>query len=867
MGTLLARSPFRHVSPFNVTEGQDMDKQNIALLPEQKVLELLHSSEAGLSQSEADRRRATYGLNALQKSKNTAIRILGRQLKSSLVYLLIIASAISFFLQDISDGTIIAVILLINTSLGFFQEYRSEKAVEKLSQFISKQILVKRDGKTILIDESLLVPGDVIHLREGDIVPADCKLLTADNLQVNESQLTGESVPVAKYVQSEKGNKPESSNASVLFTGSVIEKGVADAVVYAIGNATEFGKIASLSTGTHKITQYEKSLQSFSSLLIKVVLTTLALTLILKIMITGDFSHIPLFLLFVVALAIAVVPEALPVIATVTLSTGATRLAKQNVIVKRLSSVEDLGNITLLCTDKTGTLTENKMTIQKMVTDDAVLFQQLAYATLEAVDGAGEAGLNSYDAAFSAYIPPEIKEQAKVFKQRQEVPFDPETRRRRVIIENSLTQKCYLVVIGSAETLLDLSDSPKRAQYLAEIINDGKQGLRHLAIAYREVSHTDHFNILEQEHGLTFLGFVTLIDPLRPSTKQTIEMAESLGVAIKILTGDSKEVAGYVARQVGLGGHVYSGDELEKMSPEELKRAVTTNNVFARVSPAQKYAVIQTLKQENVVGYQGDGINDAPALKLADVAIAVDSATDVAKENADIILLKRDLAVIIDGIQYGRGIFLNIDKYIKYTMVGNFGNFFALAILFLLALDLPLLPVQLLLTSLITDVPLITVASDRVNSDESLRPSKYDAHALMFISLILGSLTALFELLFFLLVRLRSALFIQTSMFLYLTFIQLFVIVSIRNRDHFWRGERPSWLLSGAIFLAFVASLALPYIPIFGGLFHLIPLSLVELVIILALVVVYVFVLDFIKVWYYRITEKEAKQTRLSKAS
>lgn len=837
-----------------------MDKQNFSLLPEQNVLELLHSSEVGLSQNEADRRRATYGLNVLEKSKNTAIRILGRQLKSSLVYLLAFASVFSFFLQDFSDGTIIAVILLINTLLGFFQEYRSEQAVEKLSQFISKQILVKRDGKTILIDESLLVPGDVIHLKEGDIVPADCKLLTADNLQVDESQLTGESVPVAKYVQSEKGNKLDTPNATVVFTGSVIEKGVADAVVYAIGNETELGKIASLSTKTRKITQYEKSLQAFSSFLIKIVLVTLVITFIVKIIITASFSQIPLLLLFIVALAIAVVPEALPVIATVTLSRGAMKLAKQDVIVKRLSSIEDLGNITLLCTDKTGTLTENKMTIQNMVTDDAVLFQQFAYATLESLDKPGEAGQNSYDAAFLAYIPAEIKEQASVYKQRQELPFDPEARRRRVVIENTLTHKCYLVVIGSAETLLEIADCPKKEQYLTEIINDGKQGLRHLAFAYREVTHTDHYNILEQERDLTFLGFVTLIDPLRPGTKQTIEMAKSLGVAIKILTGDSKEVAEYVARQIGLGGDVYVGDELEKMPPEELKRAVTTNSVFARVSPAQKYAIIQVLKQENVVGYQGDGINDAPALKLADVAIAVDSATDVAKENADIILLKKDLEVIIDGIREGRGIFVNINKYLKYTLVGNFGNFFALAFLFLLALDLPLLPVQLLLTSLITDVPLITIASDTVDDDELWRPSKYDAHALMLISLILGSLTAFFELLFFVLVKSRSPSFIQTSMFLYLTFLQLFVIVSIRNKDHFWKGKRPSWLLSIAIFLAFLVSLALPYIPVFGSLFHFIPLPLVELAIILALVVVYVFVLDFVKVWYHEIAVREVKQ-------
>ncbi len=833
-----------------------MDKQDILLLPEQKVLEQLHSSEEGLSQSEADKRRATYGPNVLEKSKNTAIRILGRQLKSSLVYLLAFASVFSFFLKDFSDGIIIAVILLINTLLGFFQEYRSEQAVEQLSKFISKQVRVKRDGKLILLDEALLVPGDVIHLEEGDIVPADCKLLAAEALKVNEAQLTGESVPVAKSVQAENEQHSTDGNASVLFTGSVIEKGEATAVVYATGNATELGKIAALSTRTRKITQYEKSLQAFSSFLIKVVLITLAITLIAKLIITADLAHIPQLLLFIVALAIAVVPEALPVIATVTLSNGAAQLAKQAVVVKRLSSLEDLGNITLLCTDKTGTLTVGKMAIQKIVADDAVLFQKFAYATLESTNEPGKTGQNSYDAAFLAYIPPAIQEQARAYKQLKDLPFDPEARRRRVVIEDTTTHTCYLVVIGSAETLLDIAQCQKKTQYLAEIVEDGKQGLRHFALAYREVNYDDHFNILEQENNLTFLGFVIMADPLRPGTKQTIEMAESLGVAIKILTGDSKEVAGYVAGQIGLGGDVHTGDELEKMSPDELRKVVTTSNVFARVSPTQKYAIIQALKRDHVVGYQGDGINDAPALKLADVAIAVDTATDVAKENADIILLKKDLAVIINGIQEGRAIFVNINKYIKYTMVGNFGNFFALAFLYLFALNLPLLPVQLLLTSLITDVPLITISSDTVNSAETVRPEKYDARALMFISLILGSFTAFFELFFFALVNSKSPQSIQTSMFLFLTFVQLIVIVSIRNHDFFWKGKKPSLLLSSAMIMAFVVSLALPYIPIFARLFSFIPLPLGELAIILALVLVYLFLLDLIKVWYYRAVEK-----------
>ncbi len=354
------------------------------------------------------------------------------------------------------------------------------------------------------------------------------------------------------------------------------------------------------------------------------------------------------------------------------------------------------------------------------------------------------------------------------------------------------------------------------------------------------------------------MGFVTLADPLRPTAKQAIEQAENLGVAIKILSGDSREVAAYIGNQIGLGGDVYTGDELAKMPPDELERVVKSCNVFARVSPAQKYTIIETLKRDHVVGYQGDGINDAPALKLEDVALAVDSAADVAKESADIVLLNKDLGVIINGIYGGRAIFLNIDKYLKYTMVGNFGNLFALAILYLLSLNLPLLPVQVLLSSLITDVPLITIASDRVASREVMRPEQYNTRSLMLISLVLGSCTALFELLYFALVSTRPPLFVQTNMFLFLTLLQFIVIVSIRNRDFLWRGTRPSKLLATAVVLALVVSFALPYIPLSAHLFSFTPLPGPELAIVFGLALLYLVVLDVLKVWYYRLIEREA---------
>ena len=836
-----------------------MDKQAMAALSPQQALEQLHTSLDGLSSSEAEQRRAQYGPNVLTKSKHTALSVLVRQVKSSLIYLLAAASIISFAQGDLSDGIIIAVILVINTSLGFVQEYRAERAVDALSTFIRKQVAVKRDGKTTELDEARLLPGDVLFLEEGDIVPADSKLLEAENLQANEAQLTGESAPVAKTVQVQAGAGQQATDgeASLLFTGSVIEKGEATAVVYATGDATELGKIAALSTQTRKVTQYEQALQSFSTLLIWVVLIALAVVFLLKLLIVRDLSQLPPLLLFIVALAIAVVPEALPVIATVTLSHGAAQLARQQVVVKRLSSLEDLGNITLLCTDKTGTLTEGKMSVQKIVTDDPARFQLFATASVESPGETGEARPDSYDAALLAYVPHDIQQQAMTYHQVQVFPFDPERRRKCVVVEESSTPTRttrYLVVLGAVETLLALSDCPdqQRESYLAQVASDGKQGLRDFGLAYRELPTGDHIDIQQEEQHLAFLGFVTLADPLRPTAKQTIEQAESLGVSVKILSGDSKEVAAYIGSQVGLGSEVYTGDEIAKMSPDELRSAASHANVFARVSPSQKYAIIEVLKGEYVVGYQGDGINDAPALKLADVGLAVNTATDVAKESADIVLLNQDLGVIINGIRDGRAIFLNIEKYLKYTLVGNWGNFFALAILYLFSVQLPLLPVQVLLTSLITDIPLVTIASDRVESKEVQQPKKYNMRSLMVLVLVLGVPTALFEVLYFLLVSARSVVFVRTSMFLFLTLLQFLVIASIRNRDFFWRATRTSALLAAAVALAVVVSFTLPYFPPTARLFSFTPLPLQELLIVVGLGLAYLLILDTIKVLYYR---------------
>ena len=842
--------------------GARIDKATAAGTLPADLLQRLESSPSGLAAGQVTERQAACGPNTLTRERTTALRVLLRQFESPLVYFLLVAAALSFATKDVSDGSIITAILLLNALLGFSQEYRSEQAVEKLAHIIRNEVSVRRGGARQVVDTADLVPGDIVTLKEGDVVPADLKLTEAAGVQVDESQLTGESAQVAKAVQV---NGTTAGDSSLLFTGSVVGSGELTGVVYATGDDTAFGEIAALSRGVRKVTQYQRWLGSFSTLLMRIVLCSLAVTVVIKLAIGHGSEHITDLLVFVIALAVSVVPEALPVIATLTMARGAVEMAKEKVVVKRLSSLEDLGNVTLLCTDKTGTLTEGKLTVTHLVSSDDDLFQILVAATIDPQSAGQEGTQSAFDAAFGTFIPDAVKQRATSYKVIGEVPFDPDARRRRVLLAEPGGAGRVLVVIGSPETLLAISSSPPGQHYLDQITAEGKQGMRHLAVGYRQVGTSEPADIASLEHDLSFLGYVALSDPLRAGTADTIATARRLGVSAKILTGDSADVAGYVAGQVGLladNAPVCSGADLSKLSGADLARAERQSNVFARVSPEQKYELIRALKQSDVVGYEGDGINDAPSLKLADVGIAVDSATDVAKANADIVLLDRSLAVIINGIQHGREIFANINKYIEYTMVGNFGNFLALSLLYLLATSLPLLPRQLLLLSLLTDVPLVAIATDSVDSTVLSRPAQSSARQLLSISLVLGSLTALAELLFFLTLRHQPGRVAETSLYLFLSLTQLVVIFSVRNRDHFWKASRMSWPLLSAMTATGVLALAIPYTPGVDHLFAFTGPSLAEIGRLLLWSAGYLIALDLLKVWYFKLVDRRHDRER-----
>ncbi|ABX42173.1 cation-translocating P-type ATPase [Lachnoclostridium phytofermentans] len=804
-------------------------------------------SPNGLTSDQVKTKLELFGENSFVKEKLTSWKTFCKQFINPLNFILIFAAVLSAFMEDYSGTIIIMTIVILNSVLSFVQEYRSGKAVEKLSELIERKVLVIRDSEQVLIDVHQLVPGDTIILRAGDIVPADLKIMESSNLSVNESQLTGESVPVSK------GCAHKDLNTTLLFSGSVIERGQCQCVVYATGNQTELGKIALLSKDTKKVTQYQKSLTEFSFSILRMIGATIVLMLSAKIISIHSANDLAEVMLFTIALAMTVVPEALPMITTINLSYGALQLAKQKVIVKRLSAIEDLGRVNILCTDKTGTLTQDCLTIKEIISEDKEFFQKLAYASIEDLNVKNKKYVTSFDRAFLQYIPKSIKAQVEDWVQVNSLPFDPAARRRRVIVKNPYENTSYLVVIGSPETLLSLSQTNDSQNFNQLIVQSGKQGMRQLAIAYKQIDYCSEFDILSNEKDLIFLGFAKLLDPLRKTAKATINQAKELGITVKILTGDSLEVAAYIGKEIGLvqdGEKIYSGNEVEKMTDLQLDKAIKECSVFARVTPEQKYNIIKRLKLNNVVGYQGDGINDAPSLKLADVAVAVHNATDVAKDSADIVLLEDELKVIVDGIRYGRSIFVNINKYIKHAMIGNIGNFFSLAFFYVaFSADVPMLPIQLLIGNLIQDMPLMSVFSDSVDDEEVSKPQVVSqVKSLMKTSLGLGIFTAVYYLAYFMLVGTEANALTQTNLFLFYNFTQLLVIISVRSKNFFWKGTKPSRLLLGSVVFFMALSVALTYIPFTADFMGFTPLPLTDFATLSIVTGVFIFLLDLAKV-------------------
>ena len=832
-------------------------------LQKDELLRELSTSEKGLDDAEAGRRFEEYGPNEIPSAgRRTSFSILASQFENPLVYVLIFASALAGFLGEATEAIIIVVIMLANALLGFGQEHKSERAVNELRKYLSYTVTVLRGGKRIAIDTSRLVLGDIVTLAIGDVVPADIRLLDADEFQADESVLTGESMAVDKNVAPVDLDNPLPHQLSnIALMGSTVTNGAGMGVVVAAGRGTHFGRVASKLSLLPPRTDFQKNIASFGNFLVRVILLLTTFVFVVNSVLGhGVFDS----LIFSLALAVGIIPEALPVVITVGLSGGAIRLVKKKVVVKRLEAIEDMGNVDVLCTDKTGTLTQNKIKVQDIVDSNGDSdLQLLKFALLcntAVVEGDRVLG-NPIDVSIWDYAHDKRFNEASldVFTRVHEVPFGFNRRRTSVVVEND--GRRLLISKGAPESILSVSTTvgnKAKTDSLASVTMEvssliekyRQAGNRLIALSFKEIERKSDYSVAD-ENDLTFVGLVVLSDPPKEDAAPAISRLKSLGIKLKIVSGDDPVVIADVCHRLGIdfGGKVLTGVDVENMQEDELRQAVEVNDVFGRVTPEQKYAIVGALKKNgHVAGFLGDGVNDAPALKLADAGISVDSAVQVAKEASSIILLEKSLGVIADGIAEGRKAFGNMTKYIMNTISANFGNMFTLAIGSLFLPFLPLLPSQILLANLVSDAPLLTISTDNLDEEGLRTPRRWNIGSIAKFALFFGLISSIFDFItissLIYLLHANPGLF-RTGWFIESVMSEILVTFSIRTRRRFYK-SRPSRLLIVASVVMASATLLVVYSPL-GLLFEFVNPPLWFLGLIFGILACYFFLVEGLK--------------------
>ncbi|HEX2704614.1 MAG TPA: magnesium-translocating P-type ATPase [Candidatus Lustribacter sp.] len=729
-------------SPLSVADGP-LSIQIAATESPERVLGLLGSGPRGLTPSEVDERSRTFGPNAVRSHHAGAWSVLAGQLASPLLWLLIGAAMVSALVGERIDATIIGAILLASVGLGFANEYKAARAAEALHSEIRHVVTVVRDGAPASVEVTHLVPGDVVHLGVGSIVPADLRLLAADNLECDESILTGESVPAPKSAPAVAGATALADLSCCLFMGTVVHEGAADAVVVATGRLTQFGRIAVGLGEKHPQTEFQIGLTAFSGLLARVGGALSAVIFAVNIALGRPVIEAVLFSL---AVAVGITPQLLPAVVSTSLATGSRALARKKVLVKRLVCIEDLGDIDVLFTDKTGTLTEGHISFER-ATDalgaDSPDVRRLGLLCNEASVSAGTAvGGNPLDVALweapgSTDVPMTDVERVDV------APFDHDRRCVSVLLD--LGAERMLVTKGAPESVLErCADVPAEARRVLE--REFAAGNRVVAVATRPAPELATLSPAD-EHDLRLAGYLTFLDQPKDSAAHSIARLAGLGITVKIVTGDNPVVAETVCRTLGLTSQgTLTGAELDALDDAALEERVTQTTIFARVSPEQKARILSAQRQAgSAVAFLGDGVNDALALHHADVGISVDSAIDVAKDAADIILLERDLDVLADGVGEGRRIFANTIKYVLMGTSSNFGNMASVTVAAAFLPFLPLLPFQVLLNNLLYDTSQMAIPTDRVDPEQLARPSHWDIAFVRRFMIRFGPISSVFD--------------------------------------------------------------------------------------------------------------------------
>lgn len=838
-----------------------MDTEELLCLPIDELFVRLNTSQTGLTSQETQNRLEVYGRNELaKKRKQAAVVEFLFHLRSPLVIILLIAGLISGFLGERINATIIFSIVLLSVGLDFYQESKAEKAAEMLKEKVTTTTTVLRDGVKQEVKLSEIVPGDIVHLSAGDMVPADARVINAKDLLVDQSALTGESFPVEKTVTTLKAKGTaitEWDNCLLMGTSPV--SGTATAVVVKTGKFTEYGKIAQRLVARAPETEFQRGLRRFGFLMMEVTF----LLVIFVFFINAFFKRGVLeSLLFAVALAVGLTPELLPMILSVNLSKGALAMSKKGVIVKRLVSIQNFGSMDVLCTDKTGTLTENKITLVLHVDmegkdDEKVLL----YSFLNSYY---ETGLKSpLDEAILRYKEIDVKDYEKI----DEIPFDFTRRRVSVVVEHE--RQRFLISKGAPEETIKVCSHCELADNIFDLTSElqkkieqkyndlSSEGFRVLGVSYKKVTEEKQVYSINDERDMVFLGFVAFMDPPKETAKESLQILSKMDVKLKILTGDNELVTRKTCEQLGFEIEgVILGSDIAKMHGDALARVVEEANIFARVTPVQKERIINALKGNgHVVGFLGDGINDAPPLRTADVGISVDNAVDVAKESADIILLEKRLRVLAEGVLEGRKTFGNTMKYIMMGTSSNFGNMFSVAGASLALPFLPMLPIQILLNNLLYDLSELAIPTDSVDSEYVEKPKRLDISFVRKFMVFLGSISSIFDFLtFFIMLVVFGATvpLFQTAWFLESLSTQMLVIFILRTRKTPFYKSKPSRALLFSSLSVIGFALIIPFTPL-GALFQFVEPPFSFFILLAVLTGAYLMLVEIVKKWFYKL--------------
>lgn len=826
--------------------------------PVTELLEAMDSRRQGLDSATAQRRLQLYGRNVLAVNHGPAkaVRLFLARFRSPLVLILIFAAVVAFVVHDWLDALIVLGIVFITAVLSFIQEYRATQAVEQLRKRVAVKTTVLRGGHDLTIPVEEVVPGDIVLLTAGSLIPGDGVVLEAKDFHVSQALLTGETYPVEKQpgISSDSASLVERTNC--VFMGTSVRSGTATALIVHTGRATQFGQIAGSLVLRPPETEFERGLRQFGALLVRIMVMIVLAILAINIALQHPTIET---VLFAMALAVGLSPEMLPVILTITLSRGAKSMAAHGVIVKRLGAIENLGSMDVLCTDKTGTLTKGVVQLDKALDITGQSCEPVLH--LAYLNSHFETGLaNPLDEAVNAAAR-QAGMAIKGYQKQDEIPYDFVRKRLSVVVSHDDETTVRMITKGALQNVLECCDRVQTGAAVAALSGEYDQiiqqhftdwsleGYRVLGVAHKTLDPAAGY-LREDEQGMIFAGFLLFFDPPEEEVRTTLHELHRRGVRVKIITGDNRYVAGHVAEAVGIQAtRIITGAELTNMKDEALWHLAPQVNLFAEVDPNQKEHIINALRKTgHVVGYLGDGINDAPALHAADVGISVDQAVDVAKEAADFVLMEHNLEVLRKGIDEGRRTFANTIKYIFITTSANFGNMISMALASLFLPFLPLLAKQILLNNFLSDIPTMGIAGDNVDSEWERTPHRWDIKLVRNFMITFGLVSVVFDLLTFgMLLHLAGevAEIFRTGWFVESLMTELLVLLVIRTRQPFYKNIPGRFLLWSAIGML-LFTLALPYLPI-GAVFEFVPLPGPVLIAILTITILYVVVSELTK--------------------